>query len=460
MLVIISDLHLSDNAFSGTIPATAFRIFRERLRDMAYDASWRRDGAYRPIEELDVVLLGDILDFIRSDLWPCVSPRDPEYVRPWSDPASPAFQEKVRQIADSILEANGPSLEVLRSLSDSREVMTLPPATASGGVAKVSRDFASRDRVPLRVRTHYVAGNHDWFLHLPGEAYNAVRERVASAMCLANPPACPFPHEPGESPALMALCEQHRAWFRHGDRFDLLNCEKERDASSIGDAIVVDLVNRFAATVNAEMGSRLPAACVEGLRQIDYVRPLLLIPVWVNGLLRRTCPDEASAARVKAIWDELVRDFLKLDFVRARSEFLPPGTLEKLALALMFSRGVSLKNLSSLLSWLSKWTDGGGGRPTFRDALEEEAARWARSIVYGHTHRHEVVPLNAPGEGGFEQHYLNSGTWRVVHEQTRANPADEAFTQHWVMTYLALYKDDERGGRPFEAWSGALALPR
>ncbi len=381
-------------------------------------------------------------------------------MRPWSDPASPAFQEKVRQITESILEKNAQSLEVIRSFNDSREVMTLPPATASGGVAKVSRDFASPDRVPLKVRTHYVAGNHDWFLHLPGDAYNAIRQRVVSAMCLANPAGCPFPHDPLESPALLSLCDRHRAWFRHGDRFDPLNCETDRDGSSLGDAIVVDLLNRFGATVRAEMGGELPRECVEGLSQIDYVRPLLLIPVRVNGLLRRTCPDEASAGRVKAIWDELVREFLKLEFVRRRSAFLPPRTLEKMALALKFSRGVSLRKLSGLSAWLSKRTNGGDGCPSFRDALEEEAIGWARSIVYGHTHCHEVVPLDAARDGEFEQRYLNSGTWRVVHEHARRNPADEVFTNHWVMTYLALYKDDERGGRPFEAWSGALALPR
>jgi hypothetical protein len=427
---------------------------------MAYDASWRRDGSYRPIEALDLVLLGDVLDFIRSELWPCVSPQDPEYVRPWLDPASPAFQEKIGQITESILAKNAQSLEVMRSFSDAREVMTLPPATSSGGVAKVSRDFASPDRVPLKVRTHYVAGNHDWFLHLPGEAYDAVRQRVVSAMCLANPPGSPFPHDPIESPALLSLCERHQAWFRHGDRFDPLNCEADRDGSSLGDAIVVDLLNRFAATVCAEMGHQLPRECVEGLRQIDYVRPLLLIPVWVNGLLRRTCPDEVSTRRVKSIWDELVREFLEIEFVRDRSAFLPPGTLEKMALALSFSRGVSLKKLSRFSTWLSERTNGGDGRPSFRDAMDEEAIGWARSIVYGHTHRHVVVPLDAARNGEFEQRYLNSGTWRVVHEHARRNPADEVFTNHWVMTYLALYKDDERGGRPFEAWSGALALPR
>jgi hypothetical protein len=459
MLVIVSDLHLGDNAFSGTIPATAFRVFRERLRDMAYDASWRRGGRYRPIEELDLVLLGDILDFIRSELWPCVSPGDPEYVRPWSDPGGPALQSKLGQIADSILAENAQSLEVLRSFSDSREVMTLPPPTAGGGVAKVSRDFASPDRVPLKVRTHYVAGNHDWFLHLPGEAYNAIRRRVVSAMCLSNPANAPFPHDPLESEALLRLCERHSAWMRHGDRFDPLNCEASRDGSSLGDAIVVDLLNRFAATVRAELGHTLPAECVQGLRQIDYVRPLLLVPVWVNGLLARTCPDEKTRKRVKSIWNRLVREFLKLPFVEQRSETLPPGTLEKMALVLRISEGVSLGRLSRFMRWLSRHTDGGDGRPSFRDALTEGAIPPARSIVYGHTHRHEIVPLDVGGNGAFEQRYLNSGTWRVVHEQARRRPEAEMFTNHWVMSYLALYKDDERGGRPFEAWSGALALP-
>ncbi len=459
MLVIISDLHLSDNAFSGTIPATAFRVFRERLRDMAYDASWRRGGRYRPIEELDVVLLGDILDFIRSELWPCVAQSDPEYVRPWSDPAGPALQAKLGQIADSILQKNAPSLEVIRSFRDSREVMTLPPATAAGGVAKVSRDFASPDRVPLNVRTHYIAGNHDWFLHLPGEPYDAIRRRVVSAMCLANQANAPFPHDPLESDALLSLCERHRAWMRHGDMFDPLNCEASRDGSSLGDAIVVDLLNRFAATVCAELGQKLPAECLSGLRQIDYVRPLLLIPVWVNGLLARTCPDEKVRKSVKSIWNKLVQDFLKIPFVEEREETLPPGTLQKIALVLKLSQGVSLGRLSRFFNWLNGRTGGGDSRPSFRDALREDAIRPARSIVYGHTHRYEIVPLDVGGNGAFEQRYLNAGTWRVVHEQTRRKPEDEMFTNHWVMSYLALYKDDERGGRPFEAWSGALALP-
>src|SRR6266404_3881645 len=62
MLVIISDLHLTDGTSGETIRASAFGAFRERLRDLAYDASWRRDGRYRPVEEVDIILLGDIYE--------------------------------------------------------------------------------------------------------------------------------------------------------------------------------------------------------------------------------------------------------------------------------------------------------------------------------------------------------------------------------------------------------------
>jgi hypothetical protein len=48
----------------------------------------------------------------------------------------------------------------------------------------------------------------------------------------------------------------------------------------------------------------------------------------------------------------------------------------------------------------------------------------------------------------------------VVHEQAREDLGAEEFASHWVMTYQGFYKDDERGGRTFEAWSGTLSLPR
>jgi hypothetical protein len=62
VLVIISDLHLTDGTSGETIKPGAFRAFREALRELAYDASWRSEKKYVPVDGIDLVLLGDILD--------------------------------------------------------------------------------------------------------------------------------------------------------------------------------------------------------------------------------------------------------------------------------------------------------------------------------------------------------------------------------------------------------------
>lgn len=454
MLVFISDLHLTDGTSGQTVKPGAFKLFRERLRDLAYDASWRADGRYRPIERLDIVLLGDILDVVRSQTW--LAGR----VRPWTaDRNSPAFEARVGQITDDILRHNKASLDCLKSLQR-RNVITVPRATRMGTPKKVRREPNAPDRVPVAVRLHYMVGNHDWFYHLPGGAHNAIRKRIVDAVGLSNDPDTPFAHDPDESPAIADICRQHRVLARHGDVFDPFNYEGERDASSLGDAIVVELLNRFPAAVAAETGSDLPRECLEGLKEIDNVRPLLVIPAWIDGLLRRTCPDRRQAKRVKAIWDGLADEFLRLDFVRQRDKWFQLHDLaDRLEWALKFSKGVSLRSLARLLAWWSELT--GGKDDSFeQNAFSERVFRnrTAKCIVYGHTHRHKIVPLDSShtSKGLLDQVYLNSGTWRRVHEPARWKPKEQEFYGYHLMTYLAFFQDDERGGRVFESWTGAL----
>ena len=87
MLVIISDLHLTDGTSGSTISPGAFALLSERLADLSLNASQRRDGTYRPIEHVDLVLLGDTLDVIRSTQWLRST------IRPWDDVKSPALFE-------------------------------------------------------------------------------------------------------------------------------------------------------------------------------------------------------------------------------------------------------------------------------------------------------------------------------------------------------------------------------
>jgi UDP-2,3-diacylglucosamine pyrophosphatase LpxH len=462
MLVIISDLHLTDGTSGETIKEGAFRVFRSRLRDLAYDASWRLDGSYKPIEELDILLLGDILDVIRSTQWLAAKRGEPGYVRPWDDPHSELFIGKVRAINAEILKRNSTSLAVLRTLNDG-ETITIPPATAAGKPARVEWEPDTPGRVPVKVRLHYMVGNHDWFYHLPGPAYDAIRQSVVEAMGLSNSAQQPFPHDPTESPLLQTIYRQHRLFARHGDIFDPYNYEGDRNISSLGDAVVIDLLNRFSTEVMARLGEVLPQPCIDGLKEIDNVRPTLIAPVWVNAILQRTCKDQGYVRQVKQIWDHLVDEFIDLPFVRAHdSKTNPLDSVDKLEWVLKFSKGVSPQFASKVVTWIQDKL-ARGGSTSYQTGLTEAVFkdRTARYIVNGHTHHYEIVPLdtyysNLRGKYA-NQMYFNSGTWRQVHELAKANPLEQEFIGHHVMTYLAFFKDDERRGRPFEAWSGALA---
>ena len=454
MLVIISDLHLTDGTSGQTIKENAFRIFTERVRDMALDASFREDNTYKPVERIDILLLGDILDVIRSTAWL----QEGATVRPWSDPSNNAFIEKVKDISDTILEHNAPSLAYLRKLSEANG-LTLPPPDTTGK----QPDYEGSP-LPVAVKIHYMVGNHDWFYHLPGDAYTPLRQNVVRAMGLANDSNAGFPHDPEESEELAQVLRAHEVLARHGDIYDPFNFADDRDESSLGDCIVVELLNRFPLAVNARMGPELPQACLDGLRELDNVRPMIAIPIWIDALLQKTGVGKREVKKVKRIWDDLVDDFLQLDFVRDRDSFFNPlDSVDKLQIALKFSKGISLSAAGGLAAW---WNEqmGVGSDSYYTHAVKERAFknRRARYLVYGHTHGHEIVPLDVsfPEHQRLDQIYFNAGTWRRVHRLAKGQPDEQEFIAYDVMTYLTFFKGDERKGRPFACWSGALGEKR
>ncbi|MDZ4780282.1 MAG: hypothetical protein SGJ19_08525 [Planctomycetia bacterium] len=446
MLVIISDLHLTDGTSGETIAAGAFQIFAERLQDLAAGASCRADGNYRPIERLDLLLLGDVLDVIRSARWSA------SRVRPWDDPQSSEYVDIVGKITADILRRNDEAFQILRSLA-LQSGITVPPADSMG------RPVPTAAGQPVDVRIHYMVGNHDWFYHLGGPAYDVIRQAVARSLGLANTPTQPFPHDPAENDELLGLMRRHRVFARHGDVYDPFNFEGERNASSLGDAIVIDLLNRFAFIVETELANELPISTLAGLRELDNVRPILLIPVWLDGLLERTCPLPSMRKQVKRVWDRLVDDFLSVSFVRSRDTWSPTDLVDGLEQALKFSKQLSVGWASSVVSWLNS-VRGRAEDSFYAHALAEQdfRNRRAKHIVYGHTHHAETVPLDASYAEGYvlNQVYFNSGTWRRVHQQTRLAPNEHEFIPSDVMTYLAFFQGDERKGRPYETWTGTL----
>jgi len=443
MLIIISDLHLLDTSV-GLVPSPqTFTLFASRLRELAYRASWRTDGRYHPLESVDILLLGDILDPLQSTGWLQRDAQDTSYIRPWHDTRNPLFALTVRRITHKILEQNAHAGEVFRHLAEGAAIR-LPPANRLG-----QPDFETRERIAPRVRIHYMVGNHDWYYHLPGAAFDEIRREIIAAFALSNSPA-PFPHDSSESGLLTGLFIEYGLVARHGDIFDGYSYNRSlgRNAASLADICACEVVFRFPLELKRRYGSQLPAAILTAAREMTHVHPALAAPLWMNRQMQALTTSRRLEKMVKTSWNEVVERFLHLDEVRQQFLALDTGELQALRLLLMVSKSASVAAISDISAWLAD-RYGESGRSLVQHARREQdiLENRARFVVYGHTHKHEVIALdnaNLPPEKA-RQVYINTGSWGTfynIQQGTKMN----------LLTCAAIYHNDERRGRSFESW--------
>jgi UDP-2,3-diacylglucosamine pyrophosphatase LpxH len=447
VLVVFSDIHLWDGTIGLPVKPQTFSLFASRLRELVYQASWRRDGSYRPLENIDILLLGDILDPLQSTRW---YDETKGFVRPWSDFDSPLFAEKLDEITQAILENNLHASEIFKRLTRG-EIIQLSPADSRG-----KPDLYTRERVAPKIRIHYMVGNHDWYYHLPGPAFDKTRQRIVEAFGLSNS-AGPFPHEAEESGLLTGLLIDYELVARHGDIFDRFtyNHQFGRNAAALSDIYSSEVIFRFPLEIERQLSGEIPPALQTAVRQITNVRPLLAAPLWLKNQIRAMTTTLRLENKVKGIWNEIIDDFLKLEAVHNRIRELGRGELHALRLLLMISQRTSLGTMADVSGWLQK--NGWGSELSIaRFASREQniLEKRANYVVYGHTHSHEVVSLEADTLAASARRvYVNTGTWGTFHDlaaphkyQRNGNGASN------LVSCVAFYKDDERNGRKFEPW--------
>jgi len=457
LLIIASDIHLGDGTCARSIAPNAFFLFAKRLRELAFNASFQDDGSYTPIQNIDIVLMGDILDPLHSTAWLDAPARsasiaDPG-MRPWSDPSNPRYAEKLRQITQAILKENEAAALILRSLS-AGEVVHLPPPVGN------KPDLESRDLFVPQINIHYMVGNHDWFYHLPGKDFDMIRQDIITGLGLSNP-VDNFPWEMVEHPALAAIFAKYKLYGQHGDKFDKFNYDREkgRNFSTLGDVFTVDVVNRFPVTVANELGDELPVAMLESLRQLTNVRPALAAPLWITSRIREYAGNDKLMHKLKKIWDSVTDEFLDVPFVREADKAFQFDMVDALQLVVTVSKKASFNTINDVVMWVREKFWEGGVSYTSHALLEPAFLdRSVRFITYGDTHHHAVVPLDTDGRPPDEssQFYFNSGTWHSYYDLAVHKPEAHKFVQYQSMTYLTFYAAEEGGSRHFEAWSGAL----
>jgi hypothetical protein len=455
MLIIISDIHLSDGTCGQSIPASAFHLFASRLRELALNASWKSNGQYQPIKEIDILLLGDILDPLHSTRWLETQPGESGYVRPWTDVRASEFVATLRTITSNILASNAEALGILKELSG-KAALSLPPVTRTG-----QPDMNSKQYEPVHVHIHYMIGNHDWYYHLPGPAFEAIRREIVQSCGISNPSG-PFPHEIQESASLQRLLAGYMVYARHGDIYDPLNysAEKCRDAASVGDAFVVEVINRFPLEVDRQMKDDLSPEFMESLHQLVNIRPTLATPLWIGSQIRRNNINQVAQRKLKDLWNEICKEFLALPFVQEGDKPFKFDLVDELELAIHLTDRLSFKNIDDIVIWARRKFN--STEVTFaRHACKEKAFldRSAQFVVYGHTHHHEIVPLDSffQKQKIKDQLYINSGTWHTYFDLATYKLEEQKFIPYHVLTYLTFYKDDERRGTRFETWTGTFS---
>jgi UDP-2,3-diacylglucosamine pyrophosphatase LpxH len=490
MLVFVSDLHLTDNTTCKTINPGAFSVFADDLRWMTQQACARGGAGCEPgfelLDRVDLVMLGDVFDLLRTNKWrednsSGVRPWTPEMLAPEErEAAHGQLAEMIERITAETIAKNGGRPE------DSGTGISCLRELAEQGI-EVHEPGGASHRVPLRI--WYMAGNHDWLLHAGWSAYDGVRRQIIEAFGLAHPDDSAFAHTPDDAPAeLREVLERHKVFATHGDIYDPDNFPIERlefeyefehavgygrrAHASLGDAIVIEVLNGLPAAILEAIDEDDPIredlGFCRALDELDNVRPLFAMPQWLASVLQRYETGDRSTAKrerkrrhaVREALGQTLHRLLAIPFVQRCDKPWHRDTVDALQIGAALNRLVSLETLSRFSLLHERQARATSYREHAEHELIEMQSRSGQRafefIVFGHTHHPEVVPLELDYPRSWI--YLNAGTWRRVHRRCVAERRRLEFADYHVMSMVAIYADSERGGRPYETWTGTLGL--
>jgi UDP-2,3-diacylglucosamine pyrophosphatase LpxH len=442
MLVLISDLHLTDERVARNVNPEAFQLFEGEVA-----ATARKRGA----KETQLVLLGDIIDFGRTDYWlrEGVPPED----RPWGGDLDP----------QTGMNSNGEAIE-RQFVAILKDILRSPTAQ------QLITTLAALERETPSFSARYVVGNHDrvlWnFPRLQDEIKRAIPQIASFSTGLES--------------------EEYGVIARHGHEWDLnthgwefrnkvllprenvdrFSPEAYR-VQAIGEAVTAELLGGLIYHA-ARLGT--PPPVVELLKDVNNLRPMLHVFEWLDWIgaqetmeeqerlyeALRLALDGLLGSSLARAWDRMRRDIIiSADLIdrlqQARRLILGPdfGSFR--------GRVEGLKRLERTFPFLFREEDtlreGARSEQVFRNP--KPGSRIQR-VIYGHTHRarHDYFHGN---QDGSVQMYVNTGTYLPL--ITEADDG-ESFASSIQMVYVYLYRADEDletkqpGTTSMDIWTG------
>lgn len=448
MLVLISDLHLTDGSTALNVSPEAFTLLNRQISLMAKEHT---------ATEVHIVLLGDIFDLVRTDYWHRNFHDDKINQRPWRG----ALDPKTGMNKDADLQKQyGDVLECVLKTKAAQKLMGM-----LNGLASMTTNQQLRVQ---KVKVTYVRGNHDRvFINFPA-LQKLVQEQYINKVDLA------FASQV-VAPPYGVLARHGHEWIdnKHGWQFHdkVLNRKnklKDRfheDAykvMAIGEVVTAELAGGFIHRIKG----KLPASLFTLLLDFNNLRPTTMLFEWLDWF--------AKTSQLKASHRQVLYDALKdsLDSILAsefakkwddlQRDFVVSGDLVD-RLELVRKRGLG-ENFNEFRKNVDRF------RPLFglfegKDELFEGAQKEfemirkihseIQYIVYGDTHRarHDYLSVDVKGP---VHTYINTGTYLPLISRTLDG---KGFASAKQMTMTFFFHEDEdtdnkEGGPSVVYWQG------
>ena len=267
MLVCSANWLLPDGSLSAPPPACEITGFVRFLHTLAWRAGFRQDGRYAPIERVDLVLAGDLLDTLSSRQWHAE-------LRPWQ--STPAANQALADVARSCLRQGRRAVGGVRRLC--RGGLPVPAATPQGR--------PSRDRqVTVPVRAVMLQGDRD---PRPDLLLAAGSETV-----------------PWQLATRTHWGDRGQVFVCHGHSLDPATAGPdswEPRSPSLQESLAVDLVGRFVGSLQ----EHTPASNWRSIARLLATAPPLAFPNTISAWGRQLAAEGTRCDRIDDLWRQAV----------------------------------------------------------------------------------------------------------------------------------------------------------
>lgn len=358
---VVSDVHLNNHPYDQASESENprrhnFRLFLTRVNE-----------EIRPKDKVLLILNGDILDITGSWM---------ESVMPW-DTNKAQVQDCLNRLLWKIMDNNDAIFSEIRKLLEH----------------------------PL-TEVIYVFGNHDGLLQKYPDSQKIVRDFLTS--------------DADTQKRIQFVdyfaSEELDLHVEHGHRLDPFNRRESGTHPPVGDVINILMVNRFvelAVTRFREQGysEGFITKIHSRLHDIEYLRPLALLPVWLDNTAKLYQTHPENEGKVESVRDILIETVSKILLDSQMTRFLAaqlrlPSNSFDFLVRLILRIPAILPMVSFITSKVTR--QGHSNKYQYRAAQKINQEQGYRLIVFGHTHIPGVLPLSESA------YYFNTGSWKPV----------------------------------------------